>query len=162
MGSIFGIGTGSAAPTSAWVASRMPALLLGSALMLGGAASPGSVEAQFTGLRSAKGQVMVCMTRDRARFPSCQNDPQAHRERVPAAASVAVRFDGLPSGDYAIAMLHDENGNGRLDKTMGMPREGFGFSRNPAIRLGPPRFASAQFAVGSGTVDETVRVKYML
>lgn len=122
----------------------------------------GSVEVAFTGLRSTKGQVMICLTSRPERFPSCQSDPQAHRQRMPAAKLSTVRFDGLPSGDYAMAMLHDENGNGRLDTLMGMPREGFGFSRNPAIRLGPPRFASAQFAVGTGTIDETVRVKYML
>lgn len=137
-------------------------LLLSGAPLVLGAAPPGAVEADITGLRSAKGQVIICLTNRPDRFPSCQNDPQAHRQRVPAAALRDIRFEGLPSGDYAIAMIHDENGNGRLDTLMGMPREGFGFSRNPAIRLGPPRFAAARFAVGSGTSDETVRVKYML
>lgn len=133
-----------------------------SLLLLGGAAPPGAVDAQFTGLRSTKGQVLICMTREPDRFPSCQNDPQAYRERIATGALHDVRFDGLPSGEYAIAMLHDENGNGRLDTLMGMPREGFGFSRNPAIRLGPPRFSAAEFAVGTGSVDQIVRVKYML
>ena len=73
-----------------------------------------------------------------------------------------MRFDGLPSGDYALALIHDENGNGKLDTVMGIPREGFGFSRNPAIRFGPPKFVESRIEVTSGGVDETVKVKYLL
>jgi uncharacterized protein (DUF2141 family) len=43
-----------------------------------------------------------------------------------------------------------------------MPREGFGFSRNPRLRMGPPRFTDAAFAVGETVVRQTVRVRYML
>jgi uncharacterized protein (DUF2141 family) len=59
-------------------------------------------------------------------------------------------------------LIHDENSNNKLDTMLGIPREGFGFSRNPVIRFSAPKFAAARFNVTSGTVDETVRVKYML
>lgn len=37
-------------------------------------------------------------------------------------------FD-LPKGKYVVAVIHDENGNGILDKNfLGIPREGYGFS----------------------------------
>ena len=55
-----------------------------------------------------------------------------------------------------------ENGNGRLDTTLGIPREGVGFSRNPRLTFGPPRFSAAQFAVATPAVDQDVRVKYFL
>ena len=102
------------------------------------------------------------MTTRPDRFPNCQKDPQAHRLTVPTADAGVLRFSGLPSGNYAIALIHDENGNNKLDTFMGIPREGFGFSRNPAIRFGPPKFASANFAVTSGTADEAIKVKYLL
>ena len=127
-----------------------------------GTAAPGSVDAELSGLRSTRGLVLVCMTMQPDRFPACQSDPQARRLRVATVDARDLRFDGLPSGDYAIALIHDENGNRRMDKMMGVPREGFGFSRNPAIRFGPPSFSSARFAVGSGTTAERVRVKYLL
>lgn len=104
----------------------------------------------------------MCLTTRADHFPDCQDDPQARRLKVPAAQAADLRFTGLPSGNYAIALIHDENGNNKLDTMFGIPREGFGFSRNPAIRFGPPRFDSAQFVVSSGEVGETVRVKYML
>jgi len=128
---------------------------------LAGAAAPGSVDAGVTGLRSAKGQVLVCLTMQPTHFPDCQDDPQARRLTVPATRAHDLRFADLPSGDYAIALVHDENGNNKLDTLFGVPREGFGFSRNPAIRFGAPKFAAARFSVTSGTVGETVRVKYI-
>ena len=71
------------------------------------------------------------------------------------------QFAGLPSGDYAIALFHDENANGRLDRVAGIPTEGVGFSNNPQLLFGPPRFVQSRFAVTSGAVDELV-VKYFL
>lgn len=95
-------------------------------------------------------------------FSKCDKDPDARRLTVPVSQARAIRFDGLPSGSYAIALIHDENGNNKLDTSFGIPREGFGFSRNPVIRFGPPSFASAQFPVAGGTTDETIKVKYLL
>jgi uncharacterized protein (DUF2141 family) len=114
-------------------------------------------------MRNTRGNLLVCVTANPAAFPDCSRDPAATRMRIPAAniaGDMRVTVNG--SGTYAIAIVHDENGNGRLDTMMMMPREGFGFSRNPAIRLGPPRFADAAFAVGDAAVRQSVRVRYML
>jgi uncharacterized protein (DUF2141 family) len=127
-----------------------------------GAGAPGSVDAGVSGLRSQKGQILVCLTTHADHFPNCQDDPQAHRLKVPTAQAGSIRFTGLPAGLYAIALIHDENSNNKLDTLFGIPREGFGFSRNPTIRFGPPKFVAAQFSVTSGQVGETVNVKYML
>ena len=135
-------------------------LLLWTSLM--GATAPGSVDAEIEGLRSQKGQILVCLTMRADHFPDCHDDPQARRLTVPTGQASVLRFTGLPSGGYAIALIHDENGNNKLDTLFGIPKEGFGFSRNPVIRFGAPKFAAARFDVTSGTVDETVRVKYML
>lgn len=135
---------------------------LGLFASLAGAAAPGSVDADITGFRSAKGQVLACLTTRADRFPDCQKDPNARRVTVATTTARTLRFDGLPSGDYALALIHDENGNGRLDTMMGIPREGFGFSRNPVIRFGPPKFSEASISVTSGAVDENVKVKYLL
>lgn len=129
---------------------------------LAGAAPAGSVDASVSGLRSTRGLLLVCLTTRSDRFPDCQRDPAARRLAVPVAQAQGLSFDDLPSGDYALALIHDENGNHRLDTLFGIPREGFGFSRNPVIRFGPPKFAAARFPVASGRVDEKVRVRYLL
>jgi uncharacterized protein (DUF2141 family) len=132
-----------------------------SAALLMSAATPGAVELEVAGLRSAKGVVQVCLTRDPVNFPGCTDDAFAIRRKVPARTT-RLMFEGLPTGTYAAALIHDENSNDRLDTMLGIPREGFGFSRNPAIAFGPPKFKAARFAVGSGETSERIQVKYLL
>lgn len=131
--------------------------------MLPAAAPPtGSVELKVAGLRSAKGLVQVCLTGDARHFPDCNGDSASRHLTVPAAAAADLRFDGLAPGAYAIALFHDENGDGKLDTRFGMPTEGFGFSNNPRSWFGAPSFASARFAVTDRAIVETVKLRYFL
>ena len=161
MGFISVSGTGFAAPTavSANLRRLAPLMLL---LGLAAAAPPAEIEIRVQGLRNTNGAVRLCLTRNPAHFPDCNSDPAALKRSVPAAQAGSIRLTGVAPGAYALAVLHDENGNGRLDKFMGIPREGFGFSRNPRIRMGPPRFDEVRFEVNGGTVRQVVQMKYLL
>lgn len=58
-------------------------------------------------------------------------------------------FAGLIPGDYAVSVFHDLNANDKLDGNMlGIPQEGFGFSKNVMGFFGPPSFRAARFTVG--------------
>jgi uncharacterized protein (DUF2141 family) len=120
-----------------------------------------TLDVAFTDLRSAKGVLQVCITREPTDFPDCRDGAHAIRRTVPAAQP-RLRLEGLAPGDYAIAVIHDANGNARLDTMLGIPREGFGFSRNPRIGFGPPRFASARFPLAPGAEMQQVRIRYLL
>ncbi len=111
-------------------------------------------------LRSGKGMIRLCLTADPDNFPACVDDARAMTRSVPAGQK-ALHLDGLPHGDYAAAVIHDENGNAKLDTLAGIPREGFGFSRNPAIRFGPPRFTAARFSLGSVAETQQIRMRYI-
>lgn len=139
----------------------MPALAL-SAALLAGAAAPASLAVHVEQLRNQRGLVRLCLTRDPNRFPDCRSDPAAVGRSVPAHAAADMTIDGLTPGSYALSLLHDENGNGRLDTLLKVPREGFGFSRNPAIRFGPPRFSEVRFTLSPGANRQTVRMRYLL
>lgn len=106
--------------------------------------------------------IRLCLTRDARFFPSCGSDPHRLAVSVDAQSAGPIRITGIVPGHYALSVLHDENGNSRLDRRLGIPREGFGFSRNPRILFGPPSFAAAQFLITSGTNVQTVRLKYLL
>ena len=80
--------------------------------------------------------------------------------RVFANKTGPIEVKGLAPGNYAISLVHDENANGRLDKAILIPREGFGFSRNPKITFGPPKFSAVEVAVGQGDVKVPVKMKY--
>ncbi len=130
-------------------------------MLLGGAAPEARVDLTVTGLRSTHGTLLVCLTMSPAHFPDCVGDPAARHFSAPANQPL-IRFADLPSGEYAIALIHDENDDGKLDTRWGIPREGLGFSRNPRLIFGPPSFAAARFAVAGKAVAETIHVKYFL
>ncbi|WP_188446184.1 DUF2141 domain-containing protein [Sphingomonas psychrolutea] len=129
-------------------------------LSLPGAVATGELSVVVSNLRSHKGFVRVCLTADPANFPACIDDAQAVTRSIPASAT-NIRFDGLARGDYAVAVIHDENGNRKLDTFAGIPREGFGFSRNPPVTFGPPRFAAARFTLTSDAETQQVRMRYL-
>jgi uncharacterized protein (DUF2141 family) len=131
------------------------------ALALGGAAPIGRLEVSLTNARSDRGMMRLCLTADPKNFPSCIDDARALTRSVPAGTG-SVSFPGLPQGGYALAVIHDENSNAKLDTLAGIPREGFGFSRNPAIRFGPPRFTAARFELGSDAAMQQVKLRYLL
>lgn len=127
-----------------------------------GAGQPGNdVIATVTDLRSDDGQVLACLTAKPAAFPNCEHDPAARRLIVPAGKPLVLDFGAVPNGRYAIALVHDENGNGKLDKQLLMPREGFGFSRDAPVRLGPPSFSRAAFTVEGEEEHQTIRMRYL-
>lgn len=126
---------------------------------LPGAAPPGTLDLSVAELRSQKGTLRICLTRDPANFPRCIDDSMAVKRNIPAAAP-RTQFTGLASGGWAVALIHDENDNRKLDTFAGIPREGVGFSRNPPLGFGAPRFDRAKFAVGTDGAEEQVKMRY--
>tara|TARA_A100001391_G_scaffold201229_1_gene187711 strand:+ start:594 stop:1031 length:438 start_codon:yes stop_codon:yes gene_type:complete len=145
------------------VKGRAGGLTLLVPLLLGAAplGQPQPLIMALEGLRSTKGQILVCVTRVPRYFPDCSDDPDKRHFAV-AARGGAVTIGNVTPGDYAIAIVHDENGNGKLVTFAGIPREGVGFSRNPVLRFGAPSFRSASFAVAGAPVEQDIRVKYFL
>jgi len=140
-------------------------LAAASAALLVGATppKPGEVAVTVTDLRSSKGVVRACMTSNAKVFPRCREDPASYRVVVPAGTRVELLFSGVKPGRYAVALLHDENDNGKADRTLGMmPKEGFGFSRDAKVQMGPPKFDSAAFDYAGDAATLTIRMRYML
>lgn len=126
------------------------------------AAEPGGVTLSVSNLRSAKGDVLVCLTQNAKFFPDCGKDKAARKLKISAAKAGSIAFDNVTPGTYAIALIHDENANGKMDLALFLPKEGFGFSRNPAIGVGPPKFKSAQFQFDGTPMNFPVKMKYII
>lgn len=137
------------------------ALGLAALLALPGAAPLSDIDISVDHLRSSKGLLQLCLTANERSFPDCDDDPAARRLTVRAKDGVA-RFTNLPAGQYAIAIIHDENGNNKLDTFAGIPKEGIGFSRNPSFSFGPPRFSQAVFGAQGDSANQRVSIKYFL
>lgn len=137
-------------------------ILAGLGLASIGAAPLASLELAVSGLRSTNGLVRVCVTAEPSHFPGCDKDPKARHLSVPATDAKAMRIADLPAGRYAVALFHDENGNGKLDTRFGIPTEGVGFSNNPRLLFGPPGFTAASVLLTDQPVGQTVKLRYFL
>lgn len=129
---------------------------------LAGASPPAcDVTVTVSGLRSSEGQVIACLTSNPEAFPNCEKDPEAIGLAVPASDAALIDLGTVPAGRYAIALIHDENSNGRLDKRLMFPREGFGFSRDAKLRMGPPSFRAAAFEADRTRLNQPIRMRYL-
>jgi len=113
---------------------------------------------QVVGVRAAKGQMAITLYPDDAKRFLAPHQKLA-RVRAVAQAPMTTACFWLPApGYYAMAVYHDENGNGDFDRTIvGLPAEGFAFSNDPPTPTALPPFKAVRFKVGEG--DTTIRAK---
>lgn len=70
-------------------------------------------------------------------------------------------FLDIPPGTYALAVIHDENMDGKLETNwLGIPREGYGFSNDAKAMMGAPSFKAASFPYDGQNLDMTIRLNY--
>lgn len=111
-------------------------------------------------LRNDKGRVAVAL------FDSAEDFPKQERAFAGKLAPIrerraVVRFDGLRPGIYALAVLHDENQNSKMDfNFVGIPLEGYGFSNDASAPFGPPSFEAAAFRLRPRPSALPIRIRY--
>ena len=112
-------------------ASRLPALA--AALAIGAApllATAAELEITVENVKTADGALRVGLYASEADY---RKTALRQLKAVPAPGRIAIRFADLPAGEYAIAMYHDRNDNGKLDSNLvGVPTEPYGFSGESA------------------------------
>ena len=125
-------------------------------------ASSGTLALRITGFRSGDGQALIAVYRGGDGFPG---EPDNAWKRVVARISggqASVDLREVPPGEYAVSVLHDENGNNQLDTNwLGIPKEGMGTSNNPKGRMGPPRYRDARFEVGAAGATQNIKMTYL-
>ena len=120
------------------------------------AAAAADLRVTINGVRDGAGvlRVAVCDAQEFLR-PTC-----GHTAQVPAQAGAAV-IHGLAPGVYAVQAHHDANRDGHINRRFfGRPTEGIGFSRDAAMRGGPPEFADAAIALGPRGGGVTLTMRY--
>lgn len=117
-----------------------------------------SLTVEVSGLRNAKGVVQFAVYNTPDAFPDedYKKYYRKHTAKIVDGFST-VTFENLPSGKYAVNILHDEDENGKIKKGMVLPKEGIGFSNYKSIGLfNKPEFSKAGFVLNS---DTTVQIK---
>ena len=128
----------------AWFAALMFASL--PALAVAQSPCPG-IHVQIQNIKNSTGTVACAL------FESPEGFPIEYLRYATNIMVIKIRdtqarcdFLDIPPGTYALAVVHDENMNGKLDTNrLGIPREGYGFSNDARGLLGAPSFSAAGF-----------------
>lgn len=127
---------------------------------LTGPAVAGEMQVTVQSIAHDKGGVRIAIYSGAETFR--KEDRAVLVRTLPAKPGEAVEtIAGLAAGRYAVIVYHDENGNGEMDRWLGMiPTEGYGLSNNPDVS-GPPRFEECAFDVSDSAPTRTeIRLRY--
>lgn len=120
-----------------------------------------AVKISINNIKNASGNIRVVS------YPATQaawlvSGKWINRFEVPAVAgSMTVCMPVPAAGNYGIAILHDKNGNHKVD----LGSDGGGMSNNPAINiwnLGKPGVDKVRFYAGAGITQLTINMRYKI
>jgi uncharacterized protein (DUF2141 family) len=118
----------------------------------------------INGIQNQKGQICIGVYAKEKGFPmSASGVLQSACAKI-AGKTVKQQFFGLKPGNYAVAVVDDQNGDRKLNTDFfGIPKEGFGISKNPtvSVQTGTPEFRDASFALNRNTTIN-IFMKYSL
>lgn len=135
-------------------------LLLAGLLFGAAGASAQTLRVDLQGVAHAQGSLRLALYAAPETFRKADKAFRT-REQAAATGTVSVVFEDLPPGRYALLAYHDENGDGQLNRRLGMfPTEGYGLSNNPEV-MGPPTFEASAFEVtGEAPAHLAVDMRY--
>jgi uncharacterized protein (DUF2141 family) len=150
--------------------SRIGSIALSLVILLLGAAFDGEAQSEtatltirVTGVRNNKGRIVLALFQGEAGFPGDASKAVRSQQAEIEARTQSAQFvlPGVPYGQYAVSVFHDENMNGKLDKNfVGAPKEGYGASNNPRKRMGPPPFEEAKFSLNQPAQSIEIKLMY--
>ncbi|WP_413436952.1 DUF2141 domain-containing protein [Sulfuriferula sp. GW1] len=120
------------------------------------------IHVKILNIRNSTGTIACALFESSAGFPT---------EYLHSATNIMVikirdtqarcDFEDIPPGTYAMAVIHDENMNGKLDMNwLGIPTEGYGFSNDAKGVVGAPSFSAARFPYDGQNMDMTISLHY--
>jgi uncharacterized protein (DUF2141 family) len=118
----------------------------------------GTFVLKISGILAVKGQIKIAMFNTPETWLG--DHPAYHATVDVDSLAVTWKISDIPYGDYGIAVFHDENKNGKIDKNfLGIPQEPYGFSNNMRIALGPPSWDKSKFVVKGALTELSIEVK---
>lgn len=112
------------------------------------------------GLKNTQGQIMVSINKGPIGWPEANFIEQRFIQKYTAPSTI-IYFEDLPYGDYAIGLLHDKDKNREMTKNfIGIPKEGFAFSRDYKVVFRAPKYDEANFEVNTPKKTITINMQY--
>lgn len=122
----------------------------------------GNLTVEIDSFRNREGQVCASLFASSQGFPNNRKNVVQRQCHKITSVPLTVNFNNLKAGNYAVAVIHDTNSDGTLNRNdIGMPIEGYGFSRNPEIRTAAPKFNDAAVFIAGPNTSVQVQLKYL-
>lgn len=119
------------------------------------------IQLEVSGINSNKGEILVALYSSEKGFPNDASKAFKTAKAVPSDGKASFSFTQIPEGKYAIALFHDNNGDGKLNTNfVGIPKEGYGVSNNVRNLFSAPGFEESSFRMGKSTVRLTINIQY--
>jgi uncharacterized protein (DUF2141 family) len=120
------------------------------------------IHVEMLGIRNSTGAVACALFESPEGFPTefMRFASNLMMVRV-RGAKATCGFEQIPPGTYALAVIHDENRDGKLATDwMGLPKEGYGFSNDAKGTLGAPSFEAASFLYDGQSLQMAITIQY--
>jgi len=112
-------------------------------------------------IKNDSGLLRISLFDSKDGFPNKFKQALKFINRDSESPETKITFPDIPFGEYAIAILHDENNNEKMDTNfLRMPKEGYGVSNNVRGSFGPPKFEDAKFLVEQDSVFLSIEMSY--
>lgn len=120
------------------------------------------IQVQIPNIKNSTGTVACALFESSAGFPTEFLHSATNITMIKIRDTQArCNFLDIPSGTYALAVIHDENMDGKLGTNLlGVPTEGYGFSNGAKASMTAPSFEEASFSYDGQNLDLTIRLAY--
>ena len=119
-----------------------------------------SIQVNIQEASSDQGMIRVLLFSGGAGFPDQVSKAVKSFSIPPKNKQVAFTISDLALGTYSLAVIHDQDSNGKLSSNaVGYPIEKFGFSNNPKVYFSPPSFEKASFILGKTPIKVTISLR---
>jgi len=125
---------------------RIGGPLIMALLVLGSFRPPaGTLNLEVGNVKTRKGTIWVGIYKSESSF-MVKEEAILASFKVRDTGQIELDIAGLPYGTYALALFHDINNNGELDRNFfGIPSEPYAFSRKPKSKWRLPKFEEVKF-----------------
>lgn len=112
-----------------------------------------SLTVHLNNLRVSGGQVEIGIFNKSEGFLKEKHQYIKKRFNLNQTKNFSYTFRNLPDGEYAVAVFHDENANGKMDTNLiGIPKEPYGFSNNFIPKIKAPSFTQTKFKLDGNKI----------
>ena len=121
-----------------------------------------SLTIKISGIKNSKGNISLAFFKNSSSFKS---ESPAFTKIIKKSSvqngCITVKYSDIKPGTYGVALLDDENRNGKMNYKFFIPKEGFGFSNYYHKGKKKPSFKDFSFLYGSSNKTISIKIKYM-